>query len=158
MKTTLFDSLSKVLEKFNSSNFIQMTWFGLGNITGDDLKAFSDYFGLEPERLVYGDWDVLMFKKDGKKLDINDYAKMRRHVYDLIDDLQQQLVKQTPKKEDNKEEDFSLEDKFISTLDLEQMEMFAVIITKTKIAYDAREEELLQRIIELEDQLKGKKK
>lgn len=60
-----------------------------------------------------------------------------------------------PKK--NNKEDFTLEDKFISTLDLEQVEMFAAIITKAKIAYDAREEELLEEIAKLKYQL-GKKK
>ena len=66
------------------------------------------------------------------------------------------IQKKKKKKEDNKE-NFSLEDKFISTLDLEQIEMFATIMIKAEISCRAREEELLEKIADLEEQLEDKK-
>ena len=61
-----------------------------------------------------------------------------------------------PKEKSNKD-DYALEDKFISTLDLEQIEMFATIMIKAEICCRAREEELLEKIADLEEQLEDKK-
>lgn len=51
----------------------------------------------------------------------------------------------------------SLEDKFMETLSLDQMEMFATIMMKASIDQDEREERLIKRIIALESKLKEKK-
>lgn len=100
MERTLYESLCRVLKNFEHSNFIQMNGFGPRyKVTSDDLKAFNDYFELEPHRIIHGDWDMLMFEKDGKNLDTEDYAKMQQQIDKIIDELQEQTVKQTPKKE-----------------------------------------------------------
>ena len=76
-----------------------LTWFGMCSITSDDLKAFNDYFELEPKRQIWGDWDMLFFEKNGKRLDSTDYAEMRKQIDVEIDTLKQQEVKQSPKQE-----------------------------------------------------------
>ncbi len=104
---SLYDSLCKVFKKLENCNFIQMTGFGIGNVTSDDLKAFNDYFELEPKRLVWGDWDMLFFEKNGKRLDSVDYAEMKKQIDAQIDELEKQDVKQSPKKETKlKNEDY----------------------------------------------------
>lgn len=99
LTNSLYDSLCKVFKKLEHCNFIQMTWFGLGDITSDDLKAFNDYFELEPHRQIHGDWDFLTFSKDGKRLSSEDYAEMKKQIDAEIDTLKQQEVSQSPKKE-----------------------------------------------------------
>lgn len=51
----------------------------------------------------------------------------------------------------------SLEDKFMETLSLDQMEMFATIMMKASIDQDEREKRLIKRIVELESKLKERK-
>ncbi len=97
---SLYESLCRVLKNLEHSNFIQMNGFGPQHgVTSDDLRAFNDYFELEPKRTVWGDWDILLFSKDGKQLDVDDYTEMKKQVDNLVDILQEQKVKQTPKKE-----------------------------------------------------------
>ena len=97
LRNNLYDSLCKVFKKLENCNFIQMTWFGMGDMTSDDLKAFNDYFELEPRRQVWGDWDMLFFEKNGKRLDSTDYAEMKKQIDLKIDELTSQKVKQSPK-------------------------------------------------------------
>lgn len=52
----------------------------------------------------------------------------------------------------------SLEDKFMETLSLYQMEMFAEIMLKARIDQDEREEKFIKKIIELESKLNELKK
>lgn len=97
LSKNLYDSLCRVLKNFKSCNFIQMTMFGMRDITSDDLKAFNDYFNLEPKRMVWGDWDMLFFSKEGKRLEIEDYAKMQEQIDLQIDELEQKSVTRTEK-------------------------------------------------------------
>lgn len=100
MERTLYESLCRVFKNLENCNFIQMNGFGPQHgVTSDDLKAFNDYFELEPYRFVYGDWDILKFRKNGADLSNEDYTEMKKQIDKIIDDLQQQTVKQTPKKE-----------------------------------------------------------
>lgn len=95
---TLYESLCKVLHKFKSSNFIGMNSnLMLGNVTSDDLKAFNDYFQLEPKRFVWGDWDILKFKKDDKDLTIEDYAEFKKQIDAEYDNLCCKTVVQSKK-------------------------------------------------------------
>lgn len=53
-----------------------------------------------------------------------------------------------------KPEEKSLEDKFIETLSLDQIEMFATIMMKASIDQDQREEKLMKEIVDLKHKLK----
>lgn len=95
---TLYESLCRVLHKFESSNFIGMNSnLMLGNVTSDDLKAFNDYFKLEPNRFVWGDWDILKFEKDGKNLTVEDYAEFKKQIDAEYDKLNSEIVTQSKK-------------------------------------------------------------
>ena len=96
---SLYESLCRVLHKFKNSNFIGMNSLMLGNVTSDDLKAFNDYFKLEPNRFVWGDWDILKFEKDGKDLDCEDYAELKKQIDAEYDKLCSETVTQSKKKE-----------------------------------------------------------
>ena len=97
---TLYESLCRVLHKLKNCNFIQMNcYLMLGNITSDDLKAFNDYFKLEPVRFVWGDWDILKFKKDGKDLDREDYAEFKKQIDYEYDKLCAETVTQSKKEQ-----------------------------------------------------------